>query len=240
MAGTAGGTGRAGPGVNSGERPAAPDAAAGTTTRIVLVRHAQAVCNVDETWAGHGTCRGLTARGRAQLPSIAARARAVCGSGAEVVLLCSRMRRAVETAEGLAAQLGLPGPPVRRCGLCERHPGSWDGLPVDQIGGRSGGADDPGGPERPEAFLLRARRELRAIAVEHAGKTVVAVTHGGVIGASFWVFGGITARLPFRLRAANGALTEWSRRDTAAGPWEAAGGWEAAGPWELERYNDGG
>lgn len=196
-------------------------------TRVVLVRHAQAVCNVEETWAGHETCRGLTAAGHAQRPAIAARVRAVCGEGGDVVLLSSLMRRAVETAEGVAAGLGLPTDFVRRCGLCERHPGSCDGTPVSELADAlAGRAELPATVERSEAFMIRARRELRHVAAAYRGRTVVAVTHGGLIAASFWAFGGVTARLPFRLRAANGSLTEWSTDDVERGP------------WMLERYND--
>jgi broad specificity phosphatase PhoE len=193
---------------------------------MVLIRHAQAVCNVAQTWAGHDTCAGLSPAGRAQGPLIARRAREVCGAGSDVVLVSSVMRRAVETAEYVAAELGSAAF-TRRCDLCERHPGSLDGAPLATLDrALIDRGELPAGPELPAAFVLRARRALRQLAATHPDRTVVVVTHGGVIAASFCAFGGVPARLPFRLDVSNGALTEWSTRDVRAGP------------WQLERYND--
>jgi 2,3-bisphosphoglycerate-dependent phosphoglycerate mutase len=194
-------------------------------TRLLLVRHAQAECNAADVFAGHGRCTGLTAAGREHCAAIAARLREL-SAGEVVVLVSSAMRRAVETAGLLAEALGVGGEIPARCGLCERHPGSLDGISNADFRALTAAGTVPPDVELPAAFLLRARRELRGLAGRYAGRTVVAVTHSGVVGASFWACGGLSGRLPFRIRPANGSITEWSLRDGAEGG------------WLLGRYND--
>jgi probable phosphoglycerate mutase len=193
-------------------------------TRLILVRHAQAVCNVRDTFSGHAGCEGLTAAGWAQCEAVAGRLRALCGS-ADPVFVSSAMRRATETAAGVAAGLGRAGAPQVRCGLCERHPGPMDGISNHDLRALSSAAL-PEDVERPEALMLRVRRELRRLSADYRGRTVVAFTHTGVIAASFWALGGVVGRLPFRVRPANGSLTEWAT-DPAK-----------PGTWSLCRFND--
>ncbi|HEY3844167.1 MAG TPA: phosphoglycerate mutase family protein, partial [Acidimicrobiales bacterium] len=73
--------------------PSQPDA-----TRVVLVRHGEAVCNVNGVVGGMRGCRGLTELGRAQV--LALRERLIRtgelkGAGA---LYSSTLPRAIETA----------------------------------------------------------------------------------------------------------------------------------------------
>jgi probable phosphoglycerate mutase len=193
-------------------------------TRIVLVRHGQAVCNVRDTFAGHAGCSGLTDAGRAQCVAVARRLSELYPG--PLVLLSSLMRRAAETADVIAAELGIRGDIPRHCGLCERHPGSLDGAANDVVRKMTASGALPSDVETPEGFLLRVRRELRHVADVYAGRTVVAVTHNGVITVSFWAYGGLPARLPFQLRAGWGSVTEWS---SAA---------DEPRQWLLRRYND--
>jgi broad specificity phosphatase PhoE len=185
-------------------------------TRILLVRHAEALCNVLDVFAGHATCEGLSDHGRTQLPAMAAAVRALVDS--EPVVVSSVMPRAVETAAAITDAFGLATAPAL-CGLCERHPGELEGMPNSEVR-----ALDvlPDSVESGVAFLLRTRRALVRLAAENAGRTTIAVTHGGVIAASFSVFGGVDGRLPFRVRPANASVTEWSR---------------CGEQWLLGRYN---
>jgi broad specificity phosphatase PhoE len=201
------------------------ESAADTETRVLLVRHAQAECNAAGVFAGHDGCTGLTALGRAHCAAVAARLRELCADRPPV-LISSVMRRAVETAGLLAGALGVDGAIPARCGLCERHPGSLDGITNREFRALSQAGTVAPDVELPESFMLRTRRELRSLAARHRGRTVVAVTHSGVIGASFWAYGGLSGRLPFRVRPENGSVTEWSTRESAGGD------------WLLRRYND--
>lgn len=183
------------------------------TTRIVLVRHAEAVCNVADVFAGHAGCAGLTDRGRAQLSSMADMVRTLVDPDSRPLVVSSAMRRAVETAGAVTAALGMPAAAPALCELCERHPGELEGTANARV--RELDARDalPASVESRAAFLMRARRALRRLANDYTGRTVVVVTHGGIIAASFWVFGGLPGRLPFRVQPANASVTEWSCDD---------------------------
>jgi probable phosphoglycerate mutase len=194
-------------------------------TRILLIRHANAVCNARDTFAGHVGCKGLTEIGRAQCGAIADRVQKLC-EGEHPVVVSSVMRRAVETARVVHAQLGGTGAVPALCGLCERHPGSVDGIANSELRALHARGEVPADVERPEAVMLRVRRELRRIARAYQGRTLVVVTHSGVVAASFWVFGAVPGRLPFRVQPDNGSVTEWSNEPGEPGVW-----------W-LRRYND--
>src|SRR5262249_25484861 len=76
----------------------------------------------DHAVAGHGGCRGLRDRGRAQAEALRDRLAATGELGGGVVLYASMMHRAVETATILAPALG--DPEIRQeCDVCEFHPG---------------------------------------------------------------------------------------------------------------------
>lgn len=191
-------------------------------TRVVLIRHAEAVCNIRDTFAGHEGCRGLSHAGHAQGPVISARVRELYGASLPV-LVSSEMPRAVQTAEAIATGLDVGADFPRHCVLCERHPGSLDGVANMRVKRLSDSGRLPGDVESAEAFMLRIRRGLRGLVREYPKRTVVAVTHSGVIAGSFWALGGVSGRLPFQVRPDNGSITEWAGDPDG---------------WLLVRYND--
>lgn len=193
-------------------------------TRLLLVRHAQADCNVRDVFAGHATCAGLTDDGRAQLPRLAATVRALVDPASRPLVVSSAMRRAVETACAVTDALRMAAPAPALCELCERHPGELEGMANDEVRALDARDALPASVESRAAFLMRARRALRMLVDERPGRTVVVVTHGGIISASFWVFGGLPGRLPFRVRPDNASVTEWSCD-------------EESDEWLLVRYN---
>ena len=143
------------------------------------------------------------------------------------------LARAVETAELIAPGVGAGELEVlQRCALCELHVGEGDGLPwpeFTRVYGRPPWDTDPSIPLSPGSeswagFVERASAGLQAVADEHPGQQVVVVCHGGVIEASFAVWGLATAGPGWRLKPENTGLTIWSTDD--------------AGSWRLERYND--
>jgi 2,3-bisphosphoglycerate-dependent phosphoglycerate mutase len=172
------------------------------------------------------------------------------------VLLSSTLRRASQTAELVAPALGLPPgtPLVLDDQLVERDAG--DPAELARRWPSGGGPDwvvDPRaapvpGAESPSAFTRRVSRALARITAGHAGKTVVVVCHGGVIGAATLSFAGLdTAAACYALmyplpehrpllgrpwllgfRAVEyTSITHWRR---------AAGG--GLPVWELKRFND--
>lgn len=120
------------------------------------------------------------------------------------VLYSSDLGRARQTAQAVADATGRDI--VLDAGLRERHFGLFEGLTADEISAshpqeyerfRSRDPDYtvPGG-ESARAFRDRCLRCLTAIALRHAGATVVAVTHGLVLDMLYRAATGIALEEP--------------------------------------------
>lgn len=203
---------------------------------IVLVRHGEAVCNVEGVIGGRRGCTGLTGRGRAQVEALASRLLGTGELGAVGALYSSPLRRAVESAEILAPALERRGSgalePVLDCDLCELHPGAADGLSWAEFSERYPEPDwdrDPAaaiapGGESWERFVTRASEAIARLACAHAGETVVVACHAGVVEATILRLLPVdpaVARLG--LDTAHASLTVWEH---------------GGGRWRLRRYND--
>lgn len=198
-------------------------------TRLILIRHGESHANVTDEIVGHDTCRGLTDTGRAQAAAL--RDRLLSRGGiAAAALYTSELPRAIETASILSPAIANGGcEPVRRCALCEFHWGAMEGRPRADFGG-VGTIYEPvasSGGESWLRFVMRCRRALLAVAGEYAGRTVVIVTHGGVIRASMYHFAGVNGPGAVELDVDYTSVTVWS-------------GGAAGGRWRLERFNDHG
>lgn len=153
-------------------------------TTLLLVRHGETDWNNEHRWQGHAD-RPLNDTGRAQ-----ARELAEALAGREIgAVYASDLARARETAELVAAPLGLPV--GLDAGLREVDVGDWAGRLVSEIerndpaafrrwqdgrqGWRGGESYDEMG-ERVVAAVVR-------IAERHPDETVLVVTHGGSIRA---------------------------------------------------------
>ena len=127
-------------------------------TRFIVVRHGQTHSNVATIIQGHGDS-GLTQEGIAQAEAIGER---------EIVLDPRLRERAFGVGEGMTYE------EVDRA-----YPGAFarvrDVDPDFVI---------PGGESRRQ-FHERVLAVFEALAREHAGKTVVVVTHGGVLSAFY-------------------------------------------------------
>jgi broad specificity phosphatase PhoE len=208
-------------------------------TRIVLIRHGEAQCNVNRVVGGSAGCTGLTDLGRRQVNVLADRLFESGELRAATTLYSSELARAVETAERLRAVVA-PGPaalgPVRRrCDLCELHPGEADGLTWDEVVARFGVPDwdtDPSVPIAPGGeswvgFVQRASDAVRDVVRAHPGELVVAAVHAGVIEASMIAFLGVAPEVYRRgwVRILHASMTEWE--------WVPA-----EDRWILLRFND--
>ncbi len=217
-------------------RTVPPEAA--EATRLVLVRHGEAVCNVSGVCGGPLGCGGLTDAGRAQVAALRAR---LCTTGelaGASAFYASVLPRAVETANGIATGLadaaGIVPSLVTECALCELHPGEADGLTWEEFSAAFGSPDWDTDPSRPIApggeswtgFVRRVAAALDELAARHPGELVVAATHAGVVEAS------LLAKVPvdrglegtrLQLRTAHASLTSWE---------------VDAGRWRLLGYND--
>ncbi|MGZ4495006.1 MAG: bifunctional RNase H/acid phosphatase [Nocardioides sp.] len=167
---------RAAPYLRSGE--------AGTPTTLLLVRHGVTAHTVDKRFSGGlgGSNPGLNDEGRDQ-----ARATAewLAPLGADLdALVCSPVRRTRETAEIIAERLGktLEEEP----GLAEMDFGIWEGKTFTEV--RDEHPDDleswlgsmdhpPGGGESFTQVQERVLEGLDRLLADHAGQTVLAVSH---------------------------------------------------------------
>lgn len=201
-------------------------------TRVVLVRHGEAQCNVRGVVGGRMGCTGLSERGRQQ---VAALARRLGGTGElrqAAALASSVLPRAIETAEALAPVIGNGCVPlVTDCALCELHPGEGDGLTWGQFEARFGEPDWDREPDVPLApggeswtgFVARAAAGVAAVADRHRGGLVVVACHAGVVEATMLAWLGSGGRPRLGLRTAHTSMTEWERDHRG---------------WRLLRYND--
>lgn len=95
----------------------------------------------------------------------------------------SPLRRARETAEIIAAELGL-AEPAPHIGLVERDYGAAEGLSWREVDRRFPRETDVPGRETREQVAARVTPVLRALAAEHPGEALVVVSHGGAIRAA--------------------------------------------------------
>ena len=155
-------------------------------TTILLARHGETDWNREGRFQGHGD-PPLNATGHAQAAELAAELKDV-----ELAAVhSSPLRRALETAQRVAAEHGLE--PVAVDALREVDVGSWQGLTRPEIETRypeqfARWLDYDQGWEDGESYEEMGRRAVAALlelAAAHAGERVLAVTHGGPIRAAF-------------------------------------------------------
>jgi len=141
-----------------------------------MVRHGQSTWNADGRWQGQAD-PPLSELGIAQAE---AAARSV--DGVEVIW-ASDLERARHTASILAAPRGLEV--VAEARLREREAGEWTGLTRAEIDAQYPGAlaerRRPPGFEADDVLVVRALAALQDLAAALAGRSAIAVTHGGVI-----------------------------------------------------------
>ena len=192
-------------------------------SRVVLIRHGEAQCNLNRVVGGRKGCTGLSDLGRRQVAALADRLYESGELRRATALYASVLPRAVETADRLRAVVG-PGPatlgPVREdCDLCELHPGECDGMVREDVVETFGVPDwdrDPSAPIAPggeswSAFVVRASDGVRHLVERHPGELVVAAVHAGVIEATMIRFLGITPEVYRRgwVRILHASMTEW-------------------------------
>jgi probable phosphoglycerate mutase len=143
-------------------------------TTLLLVRHGETDWNSERRWQGH-TDRPLNEAGRAQAEELAA---ALFDRGVDVIY-ASDLARAHETAMIVAEQLGrsvLIDPRLREVDV-----GDWSGLLQTEID--AAGLTTWSGGETYDEMGERVVPAMLDLAGRHPGKTVLIVTHGGVIRA---------------------------------------------------------
>jgi broad specificity phosphatase PhoE len=162
-------------------------------TTILLARHGETDWNRKGRFQGHAD-PPLNRTGRAQAVdlSVALTAKVLAA------VYSSPLRRALETAEVVAASHGLEPVPVD--GLREVDVGSWSGLTRAEVEEHfpeqfARWLEYGQGWEDGETYEEMGRRAVAALlglAAAHDGERVLAVTHGGPIRAAFAFADGTT------------------------------------------------
>lgn len=195
-------------------------------TSVYLIRHA----DYDELVDGKAAENpGLSPNGVRQAELLRDRL-ARTGEIKADALITSPARRAHETAQALAPVLGAPV--VLDTDLeewrCDRG-----ALSHEEFNARWQRVTDAQRPffqwvEGGESFVeftARVQLALNRIWQAHVGKTIVLVTHGGFIQASFAYFFNLSATTIPGILAENTAMTHWSRPTDA-------------NRWTLQGHND--
>lgn len=159
----------------------APDL--GVPATLVLLRHGETALTPQKRFSGSGgTDPELSAAGRRQAEAVAA---ALAARGTVQAVVSSPLRRCRETAQAVAARLGLE---VRIDeGLRETDFGAWEGLTFAEVRERfpddldawlgSSKAAPTGGGESFAAVARRVAVARDKLLARYAGKTVLLVTH---------------------------------------------------------------
>ena len=161
----------------------------GAVPRLLLLRHGQSAWNAAERWQGWAD-PPLSELGRRQALAAVTMLRDH-GFGAVV---SSDLIRARQSADMLAAGLGLPAPEVD-ADLRERDIGAWTGCTTAEIlerwpgqleAWRDGKLTAPPGGESHARLVERVTRAVERLAGADTGtadraSALVVVTHGGVI-----------------------------------------------------------
>ncbi len=186
-----------------------------TGTRLLLIRHGEAHCNVQGVMGGPKGCGGLTEHGREQARALRDRlvhSRELAKASA---IYTSILPRSIETAEIIAPGLA-DVMPVQDCDLCELHAGEADGLTWDEVIERYGLPDwdvdptlvlAPGGESWLD-FYERCRVAFERLVTRHEGELVVLVVHGGVVEQAMKIMQGLAPKARMRLRTENCSMTE--------------------------------
>jgi broad specificity phosphatase PhoE len=152
-------------------------------TTIVLVRHGETDWNRERRYQGHANTP-LNEDGRRQAEELVE----LLAAEAVTALYTSPLRRASETAEIIAAKLGVR-PRVLEA-LREIDVGAWEGLTIDEVREqypKRYAADWHSGWEDGETYDELERRVVPALVElgsKHDGGRVVGVTHAGPIRAA--------------------------------------------------------
>ena len=186
-----------------------PDPHDAELTRIVAVRHGETVWNAETRMQGQ-LDTALSARGRWQ----ARRAAAALAHEAFDAAFASDLARAFDTATAIVA--GRPLRVVPDAGLRERSCGIFQGSTYAEIDARWPAEaarwrrhDPDFGPEGGEtfrAFSARAVAAVTAIARSQAGRSILIVSHGGVLDCLYRAASRIDLNAPRSWQLGNAAI----------------------------------
>lgn len=163
------------------------------------------------------------------------------------VWVVTQLQRTRQTAGAIAEHLvERPPAPLVEPQLAEQHFGDWQGLSHEQLGRRRDGAwhrfwlapaaEAPPGGESFLAVMERVAASIERLSKEHAGRDIVAVTHGGTIRAALALALALDPEKALALSIDNCSLT---RLDHIDGPLSSQSRTTdvEAGVWRVVKVN---
>lgn len=148
--------------------------------RALLVRHGETDFNAKRIFQGYGDIP-LSDQGHRQSARVAERLADVHVDA----FYSSDILRTMQTAEAIQQRLGMS--PTACKGLREWHVGTWEGKPVEAFEahlaaiGAHAVSYVPEGGESQLQTQARMVAHMQTLAAQHAGETVLCVSHGRAI-----------------------------------------------------------
>ncbi|MBM3124631.1 MAG: alpha-ribazole phosphatase [Chloroflexi bacterium] len=181
--------------------------------RLILVRHGQTDYNLNRRFQGQREVP-LNPTGMDQAERLASRFASL-----KVDALCSSdLRRCIQTAEVIAKRVNLPVLPDAR--WRELSFGDWEGMTHAEIQAAAPQwlirwEADPAGVSPPNGETVtqlagRAASALDELRRQHAGQTVLLITHGGVIRAVLCHVLGIDLNRHWQFEVGSASVSEIS------------------------------
>jgi broad specificity phosphatase PhoE len=136
----------------------------------------------------------------------------------DAVWVTTHLRRTQRTAAAIAAEMApAPATPLIEADLAEQHFGAWQGMTNAELKAQRDGAwhrfwlapahEAPPGGESFVAVIERVAATVQRLSAAHAGRDIVAVTHGGTIRAAVAIALGLEPERALSIAVDNCALT---------------------------------
>ena len=175
---------------------------------LILVRHGETDWNIQRRLAGSTNEPMLTDLGKKQSVLLAEKLATLDVN----VVYCSKLKRAIQTTEIIYKKVKRPI--IFTEGLNERSWGIYEGTNSEQVFKKLDKMDinrrfnyKPKGGESWKEFEKRILVTIEEIVKKNEGKTVVLVTHGGVIRALIPVLKKVPREISLENKIANNSLT---------------------------------
>ena len=180
---------------------------------VTIVRHGETDLNAQDVNQGSGTDVPLNAKGREQVRETA---KTLAAKKFDVIISSDR-KRAIETAQILSKELGIPHV-AQWPEWNERWDGAWEGKPMVDLMRDNPNIDpkirtasfhylSPPDAETLSQFLARVQKGCEKLTKEYAGKRVLIAGHGGSLRAFLAVVQQMTYREAALLDPLNAAAT---------------------------------
>jgi len=197
-------------------------------TKLFLVRHAETEANLQKIWYGLLDAP-LTERGEQQILATGQRMKDLARYHPIDAFYVSPLGRTQKTAAAIAEQIAIV--PTVEDGLREFDLGDWEGRSYvelaehENLWGRWKVEPDfrPPNGESALSFHNRAIQIIETLVAKHAGETVLAVTHGGIICNVMALWMGEGLQDWPRWEPDNGSITLLTKQD---------------GEWQIEFWDD--